>query len=89
MFAVRKLIFVVAVLNHSTGNGFNLTITHRGKQFVNIHLDSDLVQTPCSLDNICIPITFSLVYCSVLNEADRDIEVGVSSFILVEAGFLF
>ena len=78
MFVVFRIVFLTALVSHSLGNRFNWTITHSGKQFVNIHLDPDHVSTPCSLENtICVPITFSVVYCNVLNSADSNIEVWV------------
>ena len=36
------------------------------------------MKTPCTQDNyIFVPSTFSVLYCDLLNSADRDLEVGV------------
>eukprot|EP00092_Neocalanus_flemingeri_P039147 GFUD01042609.1.p1 GENE.GFUD01042609.1~~GFUD01042609.1.p1 ORF type:complete len:421 (-),score=118.86 GFUD01042609.1:56-1318(-) len=73
---VGKLAVLPFLLSHFLVNGFNWTFTHNGQQFVNIHLDQDHVRTPCSLANtVCVPITFSKLYCDLLNSADSDSEI--------------
>merc|ERR1712142_738919 len=57
-------------------SGFDWTINHSGKKFVNIHLDSDHVSKPClRAKSICVPITFSRLFCGLLQSADSDVEI--------------
>ena len=72
MFATMMFLCVGLV------QGFDWTITYGGKEFVNIHLDPDHVNTQCAQENsICVPITYSVLYCDLLNSAvDSDLEVG-------------
>ena len=71
MFRISSMVFLSSLVS-----GFNWTITHSGKMFVNIHLDPFNVRRPCRLDNtICVPITYSALYCLALNSADSNVEV--------------
>jgi len=76
MFVQHKAILLAPLLGLSLVSGFEWSINHSGKQFVNIHLDPDHVRTPCKRNNtICVPISYSTLYCDLLNSADSDIEI--------------
>ena len=67
----------ILLLCVSLVQGFDWTITYDGNVFVNIHQDPDHVKTPCTQENICVPITYSVLYCDLLHSAvDSDLEVG-------------
>ena len=73
--AIGKLVLVGLV------SGLNWTITHKGKRFLNIHQDPAHVKRSCREENsISVPISFSVIYCNLLNSADRDVEVSVTVY---------
>ena len=73
----------ILLLSAGLVTGLDWTIQYKGTKYVNLHEDPDHVKTPCTRENsICVPITFSVLYCDLLNSADRKVEVGVSPQIL-------
>ena len=65
----------LVLLGLGLASGLNWTITYEGKQFLNIHQDPDHVKKQCGQGKICVPLTYSVIYCNLLNSADKDIEV--------------
>lgn len=65
----------LVLLSLGLASGLNWTITYEGKQFLNIHQDPDHVKKQCGQGKICVPLTYSVIYCNLLNSADKDIEI--------------
>jgi len=66
---------ILVLLTLSLASGLNWTITYEGKEFLNIHQDPDYVKEQCGQGKICVPVTYSVIYCNLLNYADKDIEI--------------
>jgi len=70
---VGNVVLVQLVVATCHVTGYEWSITYNGERQDNIHLNKYYVKKPCNEDtSICVPITYSSVYCQLLNIADRD-----------------